>query len=216
MLPLGDIVVHRIIRPIDTRKRPGARARARRGLIFQTVVLALCFTSSVLWADEERAWQALRNGQAIAIMRHALAPGTGDPPDFQLSQCTTQRNLSAQGRTQAEEIGGLFRRNGISVERVYSSQWCRCLETARLLGLGKVEALPALNSFFSAPERRDTQMRALRAWLANLTLREAVLLVTHQVVITALTGIFPASGEVVVLGRLPNGQVEVIGQIPPP
>jgi broad specificity phosphatase PhoE len=150
------------------------------------------------------------------MMRHALAPGTGDPRGFQLEQCATQRNLSAEGRAQAVQIGTAFRQHGVTVEQVYSSQWCRCLETAQLLDLGAVEPLPALNSFFATPQRRDPQMRTLRAWLADLKPQEVLVLVTHQVVITALTGVLPSSGEIVALRPLPNGEVEVIGRIPSP
>ena len=99
-------------------------------------------------------WQALQRGEAVALIRHAIAPGTGDPPGFLLRDCSTQRNLSKEGRIQARRIGDFFRAQGIKEALVYSSQWCRCLETARLLGFGPVQELPALNSFFEEPARR--------------------------------------------------------------
>lgn len=166
--------------------------------------------------DAEAAWAALRQGGHVALMRHATAPGTGDPPGFRLEDCTTQRNLSAAGRGEAEALGRAFRGRGVAVDGVYSSQWCRCLETARLLGQGEVVPLPALNSFFETPEREGPQMAALRAWLREQPPKGAVVLVTHQVVITSLTGIFPSSGEVVVATPTAEGGLDVVGRIPPP
>jgi hypothetical protein len=96
---------------------------------------------------------------------------------------------------------------------VLSSQWCRCLETARLLDLGPVEELPDLNSFYRRDERRVPQTQALQRWLAGQTLDEAVLLVTHQVNISALTDVYPASGELVVVGRSAAGKLVVVGTI---
>ena len=146
-------------------------------------------------------------------MRHAIAPGTGDPANFALRDCSTQRNLSAEGRAQAAAIGDRFRANGMDAARVVSSQWCRCLETAQLLGLGPVEELPALNSFFRRSERREPQTQALRDWLAGQDLEHPLVLVTHQVNITALTGVYPASGQLVVLRRSDNGDISVVGSI---
>ena len=105
--------------------------------------------------DEAGLWAALRDGGHVALIRHGLAPGTGDPPGFRVDDCRTQRNLSPAGRAQARAIGERFRANGIDTAAVFSSQWCRCLETARLLGLGEVQALPGLNSFFGRPQQRD-------------------------------------------------------------
>src|SRR5688500_16468822 len=89
-------------------------------------------------ADEAELFEALRTGRAAALLRHALAPGIGDPAEFRLDDCATQRNLSAAGRDQARAIGERLRAQGITQAEVYSSQWCRCLETARLLDLGAV------------------------------------------------------------------------------
>lgn len=166
--------------------------------------------------DAEAAWAALRQGGHVALMRHATAPGTGDPPSFRLEDCATQRNLSPLGRSEAKAVGEAFRGRGVAVDGLYSSQWCRCLETSRLLGLGDVVPLPALNSFFVTPEREGPQMAALEAWLREHPPKRAVVLVTHQVVITALTAIFPMSGEVVVARPAADGGLDVVGRIPPP
>ena len=164
-------------------------------------------------AEEQAAWNGLRAGGHVALIRHALAPGTGDPANFTLGDCGTQRNLSDEGRAQAARIGARFRKEDIASARVFSSQWCRCLETAELLGLGAVEALPILNSFYEQRENEDRQTQALQAWLAEQTLDRPTVLVTHQVNITALTGVFPSSGEMVVVRRSEDGGITVVGTI---
>jgi broad specificity phosphatase PhoE len=147
---------------------------------------------------DEAGWEALRQGRAAAIMRHAIAPGGGDPPGFRLGACETQRNLSDEGRAQARAIGEAFRARGISAATVLSSGWCRCLETAELLGLGPVAREPSLDSFFGDRSLGPGQTEALRALLAAWR-GGPLVLVTHQVNITALTGVFPASGETVLV-----------------
>jgi phosphohistidine phosphatase SixA len=130
-----------------------------------------------------------------------------------ISDCTTQRNLSERGRRQAVEIGNRFRSAGIRVAKVYSSQWCRCLETAELLALGDVRELPVLNSFYQRYTKEEEQTRSLRQWLLEQAMTTPLVLVTHQVKITALTGIFPSSGELVIVNREPNGDFSVAGTI---
>ena len=148
----------------------------------------------------EVAWRALREGGAVVLIRHAQAPGTGDPPTFRLGDCSTQRNLSSEGREQAREIGAQFTTNHIPIERVVSSEWCRCLDTARLAFGDRVEPLPALNSFFSSQDAEESQTRAIQVLVEGWRTHTGVLvLVTHQVNITALAGIYPTEGEVLVL-----------------
>lgn len=166
--------------------------------------------------SESDLWARLAAGGHVAVLRHALAPGSGDPANFALGDCTTQRNLSDRGRAQARGIGAAFRRHGIESARVYSSQWCRCLETAELLGLGPVEPQPLLNSFFATREAGDEQTEALRAWLLEQPLQEPLVLVTHQVNIRKLTGIYPGSGETVVVRPEADGTVTALGRLPPP
>jgi phosphohistidine phosphatase SixA len=151
----------------------------------------------------------------IAIMRHALAPGTGDPASFTLGDCSTQRNLSEAGRRQARRTGDFLRSVGVEQARVFTSQWCRCLDTAELLDLGPVEELPALNSFFEARSRGSEQTQALRDRIAGTDLSQPVVMVTHQVNITSLTSVFPSSGEIVVLRRLDDGDIDVVGTVDP-
>jgi broad specificity phosphatase PhoE len=143
---------------------------------------------------------ALETAGLVVLMRHAEAPGIGDPAGFKLDDCATQRNLDGDGRAQAARIGERLRQLGIDQARVLSSQWCRCLDTARLLDLGPVKEMPALNSFFGQPEKEKESITELRQFLADLPRDgKPVVLVTHQVTITALTGIFPGSGEAVLL-----------------
>ena len=162
--------------------------------------------------DSDRPWGELAQGSAIAIMRHALAPGFGDPDDFVVDDCTTQRNLSDRGRDQARRIGDVFRQKGIDKATVWSSAWCRCLETARLLDLGEVAQVDALNSFFRQPELGDRRTHALRRLLRERTTNGPLVLVTHQVNITALTDVFPESGEIVFLRLGDDDRVDVTGR----
>jgi phosphohistidine phosphatase SixA len=179
------------------------------------VLVATVAGAASAGADGEAAWRALAEGGHVALIRHATAPGIGDPPGFRLDDCATQRNLSASGRAEAERIGDAFRARGIAVEAVYSSRWCRCLETAERLGLGPVTPWPALDSFFERPERRGAQTAELTARLAADPPSAARVLVTHQVNIGALTAVDARAGEIVVV-RPGTGGVEVVGRIPPP
>ena len=173
----------------------------------------VCFSHNSMASENSALWNALRSGGTVALLRHAIAPGTGDPAEFVLGDCSTQRNLSEKGRAQARRIGARLRANGIDDARVYSSQWCRCLETARLLGLGSVKELPALNSFFGRYERRNEQISAMKKWIAREDLAPPVILVTHQVNITGLTDVFPASGELVIVRRSKKGDLVPLGTI---
>lgn len=161
-------------------------------------------------------WAALKDGGHMALMRHAQAPGTGDPSGFQLDDCTTQRNLAEAGRQQAQQIGQAFRDRRIKIARVLSSRWCRCLATATLLDLGPVEPFPILDSFFQRRERGTAQTAALRRFVSKVHTGPSLILVTHQVNITALTQVFPRSGEIVVIRPRGDGEFEVLGQLSPP
>ena len=183
-----------------------------RTLIVSMTSLMVCACTDAN-AFEQSIWDALRSGNHFAVLRHAIAPGTGDPENFKIGDCATQRNLSEKGRKQAIQIGERFRANRIENARILSSQWCRCLETATLLSLGPVEALPVLNSFFGNFEREGQQTRQLRKWLDKQSLTKPLVLVTHQVNITALTNVFPKSGEMLVIKRSGSGSYTVVGRI---
>jgi phosphohistidine phosphatase SixA len=160
--------------------------------------------------SETELWEVLKAGDGIALMRHATAPGTGDPDNFQLNDCSTQRNLSEEGREQACLISERFCEQGISEMAVYSSQWCRCLETATSLNLGEVTPLPDLNSFFENQTTEEAQTVNIREFISSYGGGIPLMLVTHQVNITALTSSVPASGEIIVLRKSQDG-FEVLG-----
>lgn len=149
------------------------------------------------------------------MIRHAVAPGSGDPAGFVIGDCATQRNLSDRGRDQAQAIGEWLRSRGVaSSARVYSSQWCRCLETAELLGLGPVTELPALNSFFQRPEDRGPNLAALRMFLAKQPADgKLIVLVTHVVTISAIAGQGVSSGDGMLLQLDGDGGYQVLGRI---
>ncbi len=202
----------------ERRSRDGCSGRRTMGwkMALCLSFTVLCCLTPRLSAEENSAlWQALELPGHVALLRHAIAPGTGDPPAFTLGDCGTQRNLSDEGRDQAMRIGARFAAHGIRKARVLSSQWCRCLETAALLGLGATEELSLLNSFFESPERRDVQTEGLKDWLIAEDLAGPTVLVTHQVNITALTGVYPTSGELVVIRRSKSGDLAVVGTIKP-
>lgn len=147
----------------------------------------------------------------VVMLRHATTePGIGDPPGYVLGDCSSQRQLSASGRAQAQRLGAALAGHGLRATQVKSSRWCRCLDTARL-GFGQATPWPALDSFFDAPAREPAQTAALRDALATLAPGEVAVWVTHQVNITALAGSTVAMGEAVVLRgqRQPDGSVQV-------
>ncbi len=181
----------------------------RASLVFAFLI---AFPAAEAGDPDAVLWAALESGGHVALMRHALAPGTGDPDNFRIDDCATQRNLSETGRKQAREIGAQFREHGVANVAVYSSQWCRCLETAKLLGLGKVTPFAALNSFFQGKSREAAQSAEVRKIIREYAKGSSLALVTHQVNITALTGVFPQSGEIVVL-RPEGDKLVVLGSI---
>jgi phosphohistidine phosphatase SixA len=176
-------------------------------------VLAL-LAPSPAWT-EGPVWDALRSGGKIVILRHASTePGLGDPPGFRLDDCATQRNLSEAGRVEARRIGAAFVRRAVPVSRVLSSRWCRCVETARL-AFGRVEPWAPLDSFFDDRSREPQQTRAVRSLIAEPLTGGNLILVTHQVNITALTGIVPGTGEMAVLSPEPGGRFTIVGRLGP-
>ena len=170
-------------------------------------------TPCALAAD---AWSELMRPGTVVLFRHATAPGLGDPPGFQLDACATQRNLDDKGRAEARKLGEQFRSRKIPVDAVLTSQWCRTRETARLAFGDVVKDEPAFNSSFRASaEISDAQTAQARALLARWLGPGALVVVTHQVNITALTGVNPASAEGVVVRPAADGSLQVLGTITP-
>jgi broad specificity phosphatase PhoE len=149
----------------------------------------------------------------VALMRHAYAPGTGDPKGFRLDDCTTQRNLNDEGRAQARATGDAIRKRGIRVAQVIASPWCRCKETADLLGFGPVETKPWLMSLHAAPDQEGPRTRELKAFLAALPKDKKTFIVTHQFNIRALVGRPTDSGAMVIVEPTADGGAKYLGSI---
>lgn len=165
------------------------------------LALLAALTLSPAFADE-KLWSLLKGGGQVVLIRHAVTtPGVGDPPGFRLDDCSTQRNLTDAGRGHARRIGEEWRKRGIAAQRVVSSPWCRCLETARLAFGKEHEVSTALNNLFGRHENQERQVRELRALVAKHAGKGNLVLVTHGSTIAALTGINPGTGGMVVLSK---------------
>lgn len=151
----------------------------------------------------------MSDGQHVLLMRHADAPGYGDPSGYQINQCSTQRNLGEYGKKQAILIGDWLKQQGISTANIMSSPWCRCIDTAKLLNLGKVQIAPALGSFFDNMSLEKQQTKELEK-LIQLTLKSnnktPLILVTHHVNIQAYMGKVVGVGDMVLVKVNQNGQ----------
>lgn len=179
-----------------TLRRPATPTRPRRCPAVPRVVAALALATLTGGSEAETASAgppdriaALARPNVVVMLRHANAPGIGDPDGFRLQDCATQRNLDHRGRTQAARLGAAWRAAGVRPTTVWSSAWCRCLETARLMDLGPVTVLPLLNSFFGNSGSRERQTAQLSRFIDELDPRNGpYLMVTHQINITALSG----------------------------
>ena len=138
----------------------------------------------------------------VIFLRHALAPGVGDPENFIKEDCSTQRNLNNKGRLQARLIGNYLRSTNLKFSQILTSEWCRCIDTAKELNLGQWTTFSGLNSFFQVYEKKDQVMNKLQKKLDSLGYSDLALFVTHQVVISEQTGIMPQSGEMVLYNSI--------------
>lgn len=162
-------------------------------------------------ATSAQDFSALQTPGAVGLMRHAVAPGTGDPVEFDLEDCTTQRTLDERGRAQAIATGQALREAGVSFDAVWTSQWCRARNTARLLDIGPVTEVAALNSHFAGRGNAKAQLEEMREKLSALPTGARILLVSHQVNIRALTGRSTRSGEILIATREDAGALRIIG-----
>lgn len=170
------------------------------------IVLALLCAGAA--RADEALWALLQKGGQVVLVRHApTEPGVGDPPEFRLEDCGTQRNLSEQGRAEARRLGEALRARRVPVAAVQSSPWCRCLETARLMFGRAAQPQPALGNLFGRPERTAGQVAQLRALVQQVPQGGNLFLVTHGSTTLALTGESPATGEMVVLTPRAGGFV---------
>jgi phosphohistidine phosphatase SixA len=181
--------------------------------ILLTASLIVCALPVGAQAPTDAAvMQALKQGGVVVMLRHAQTePGVGDPPHFKLNDCSTQRNLSDAGRSASRRMGEWFAVQSIRFDAVKSSAWCRCKDTAQL-AFGTHTAWSALNSFFANRNTEQQQTAQLKRALRSLKPGQREVWVTHQVNITALTGVVPAMGEAVVLRTSAQG-VEVVGRL---
>ncbi len=144
----------------------------------------------------------IKKGGKLIFIRHAYAPGGGDPNNFDINDCNTQRNLSDIGRDQAKKIGEFFKVNNIRIDKVYSSEWCRCKETA-LIAFNKFKTKTFLNSFFSSrfAKNKYTQMKELKSFINDWNSNKNLIFVTHYVVISESLNYTPSSGEIVISNK---------------
>ena len=158
--------------------------------------------SMALPAQASDLSEKLRSSSYVLLMRHASAPGIGDPPNYTLDDCKTQRNLDAEGRRQAVVVGDWLRKQGVQSASVFSSIWCRCKDTAALLGFDPYQVEPSLGSFFDEMAKAPESNRALQRLVAeNLKAKgeRALILVTHHVNILEFSGENVASGDLVLV-----------------
>jgi len=181
------------------------------GLLIGSTLLA---SSNGFASDDE--WKRLEAGGRVILLRHTVTTsGVGDPPGMRLGDCATQRNLTEQGRAHARAIGAAFRSRGLKPERVLSSPWCRCIETAQL-AFGGSQPETALSNLFGRSENRERQVEALRVLVAAHAGSGNLVLVTHGSTIVALTGVSPDFGEMVVVAPRPGGKFVVEGRFTVP
>ena len=168
--------------------------------IFNYFVLIFISIISSVKADlKQNIIFELKEGGKLIFIRHAYAPGGGDPKNFNINDCNTQRNLNNEGRVQSKKIGDFFKKNKIFIEKVYSSEWCRCKETASI-AFENFETKNFLNSFFSEQfvENRQNQIKDLNRFIKNWNGNGNLIFVTHYVVISELLNYAPSSGELVI------------------
>lgn len=180
-----------------------------------TLLFATLLATMPAVADEQTAWQLVREGKAVLLLRHALAPGVGDPAEFTLGDCSTQRNLSAEGVAQAKQWKKYLAEKNITAARVFASEWCRTLDTATAMDVGRVVPLSALNSFFEGRYEREHQTKNVRSFVNNLPPSGAVILVTHQVNIQALAGVYTDSNQAVIVALPLTQSPEVLARVSP-
>ena len=166
------------------------------------LILFICLTTLVKADSKKNIIENLKVGGKLIFIRHAYAPGGGDPENFNIYDCSTQRNLSESGRIQSRKIGNFFTENKIKIEKVYSSEWCRCKETASL-AFENFKTKSFLNSFFSSKfaQNKNSQMRDFQKFLLDWDEKTNLIFVTHYVVISEILDYPSSSGEIVISNK---------------
>ena len=176
------------------------------------IIIFITFSTPIKADLNKNLIDQLDKGGKLIFIRHAYAPGSGDPNNFNLNDCSTQRNLSNIGRKQAQYIGAFFRENKIKIDKVLSSEWCRCKETAKI-AFDDYSTNSFLNSFYSSKyaKNKDKQIKELNNYIKKYKSNENLILVTHYVLISEVLNYGPSSGEIVVSDKNFNmiGSIEI-------
>jgi phosphohistidine phosphatase SixA len=160
----------------------------------------------------DAGWAALRDGGHVVLLRHAMTSGTSEPANFDIEKCNTQRNLSERGKQQARKIGALFGARAAPVERVQSSQYCRCLDTARIAFEAEPEPFAALDPMAGDEAAKAKQKAAIMDEIRGYSGSDLLVMVTHAENIQELTGVSPREGEAVIVE--PQGEgLRVLGRV---
>ena len=188
-------------------------------LFFFFITFTLLFTQEKLAAAQSELANKLNDGTHVLLIRHADAPGYGDPRNYQIGQCSTQRNLGDLGRKQAKNTGDWLSSQGIGQAKVYSSPWCRCLDTASLLNKGEVKKEMALGSFFDDMSQAKKQTDGLTKFIAverKQFPNTPIIMVTHHVNIQSYVGVVVNSGDMVLVKVDPAGKPVTFKLYPSP
>ena len=176
------------------------------------IIIFISLTTSIKADLNKNLLNQLDDGGKLIFIRHAYAPGGGDPQNFNLNDCSTQRNLNNEGRKQAQYIGEFFKKNEIKIDKVLSSEWCRCKETARI-AFKNFSTNNFLNSFYSSKyaKNKDKQIKMLNNYVKKFKSDKNLILVTHYVLISEVLNYAPSSGEIVVSDKNFNmiGSIEI-------
>tara|TARA_B100001059_G_scaffold214372_1_gene231070 strand:+ start:146 stop:703 length:558 start_codon:yes stop_codon:yes gene_type:complete len=176
------------------------------------IIIFISLTAPIKAELNKKLISQLEDGGKLIFIRHAYAPGSGDPNNFNLNDCSSQRNLNKDGRKQAKQIGEFFRKNKIKIDKVLSSEWCRCKETAKI-AFNNFSTNNFLNSFYSSKyaENKDKQVDALNDYIKNFKSNKNLVFVTHYVLISEVLNYTTSSGEIVVSDKDLNmiGSIEI-------
>jgi len=177
--------------------------------IYLILILGLFTFKNNVYASD-KILDSLKEGKKIIFIRHALAPGNGDPDNFNINDCTTQRNLSKNGIIQSKKIGLFFEKNKIKIDKVLSSEWCRCKETSSI-AFNNFQTKKFLNSFYSSKfaKNKKSQMINLKKYINSWKSDKNLVLVTHYVVISEALNYAPSSGEIVITDK----NFKIVGNI---
>ena len=164
------------------------------------LTIFIFLTISIKAQTDEQVINELKEGKKIIFIRHAFAPGNGDPTNFNINNCLTQRNLSTEGKNQAKMIKKFFLKNHIIFDKKISSEWCRCKETAEIIFSQNYETKSFLNSFYDTRfiKNKDSQIKELKRYVKEWNGNNNLVFITHYVVISEILGFQASSGEIVI------------------